>query len=150
MISLIAVLKAKPGQTDALRQALQALLLPTRQEPGNLDYALFQLRDAPDTFYMREAWQGQDALDAHVAMPYFQAFMTQMESLLAEPLRLDFLTPGGKITPLRRAGLKVGGKRAGYLFQHPAMDRNVTTFAQLCQNRHNTAARQVGAALYKA
>ena len=26
MISLIAVLKAKPGQTDALRQALQALL----------------------------------------------------------------------------------------------------------------------------
>ena len=48
MISLIAVLKAKPGQTDALRQALQALLLPTRQEPGNLDYALFQLRDARD------------------------------------------------------------------------------------------------------
>ena len=93
MISLIAVLKAKPGQTDALRQALQALLLPTRQEPGNLDYALLQLRDAPDTFYMREAWQGQDALDAHVAMPYFQAFMAQMESLLAEPLRLDFLTP---------------------------------------------------------
>ncbi len=34
MISLIAVLKAKPGQTDALRQALQALLLPTRQEPA--------------------------------------------------------------------------------------------------------------------
>lgn len=89
MISLIAVLKAKPGQTDALRQAL---LLPTRQEPGNLDYALFQLRDAPDTFYMREAWQGQDALDAHIAMPYFQAFITQMESLLAEPLRLDYLT----------------------------------------------------------
>lgn len=53
----------------------------------------FQLRDAPETFYMREAWQGQDALDAHVAMPYFQAFMAQMESLLAEPLRLDFLTP---------------------------------------------------------
>lgn len=33
-ISIIAVLKAKPGQQDALRQALQALLLPTRQEPG--------------------------------------------------------------------------------------------------------------------
>lgn len=92
MITLLAVLKAKPGQTDALRQALQKLLLPTRQEPGNLDYALFQLRDAPDTFYMREAWRGQDALDAHVKMPYFQAFITQMERLLAEPLRLDYLT----------------------------------------------------------
>ena len=92
MISLIAVLKAKPGQTDALRQALQALLLPTRQEPGNLDYALFQLRDAPDTFYMREAWRDPAALEAHIALPHFQAFMTQMESLLAEPLRLDYLT----------------------------------------------------------
>lgn len=54
-IALIAVLKAKAGQTEALRDALQALLLPTREEPGNLDYALFQLRDAPDTFYMRES-----------------------------------------------------------------------------------------------
>ena len=70
MITLLAVLKAKPGQTDALRKVLQGLLLPTRQEPGNLDYALFQLRDAPDTFYMRESWRDQQALvraDQHVA-----------------------------------------------------------------------------------
>lgn len=33
-IALIAVLKAKAGQTEALRDALQALLLPTREEPG--------------------------------------------------------------------------------------------------------------------
>ncbi len=92
MISLIAVLKAnRPNGRPAPGPAGTAPADETGA--GNLDYALFQLRDAPDTFYMREAWQGQDALDAHVAMPYFQAFMTQMESLLAEPLRLDFLTP---------------------------------------------------------
>ncbi|MCW9459901.1 putative quinol monooxygenase [Klebsiella michiganensis] len=93
MISLLAVLTAKPGRSDALRQALQALLLPTRQEPGNLDYALFQLRDAPDTFYMRESWRNQEALDAHIALPHFQDFIAQMDSLLAGPLRLDYLTP---------------------------------------------------------
>lgn len=92
-IALIAVLKAKAGKTEALRDALQALLLPTREEPGNLDYALFQLRDAPDTFYMRESWRDQQALDEHIAQPYFQAFIGQMEPLLAEPLRLDYLTP---------------------------------------------------------
>jgi len=92
-ISFIAVLTAKPGHSDALRQALQALLLPTRQEPGNLDYALFQLRDAPDTFYMRESWRNQEALDAHIALPHFQDFIAQMDSLLAGPLRLDYLTP---------------------------------------------------------
>lgn len=92
-IALIAVLKAKAGQTEALRDALQALLLPTREEQGNLDYALFQLRDAPDTFYMRESWRDQQALDEHIAQPYFQAYIGHMEILLAEPLRLDYLTP---------------------------------------------------------
>ena len=37
VISIIAVLKAKHGKTDALKQALQALLLPTRREPGNIE-----------------------------------------------------------------------------------------------------------------
>ncbi len=93
MISLIAVLKAKPGQTDALRQALQALLLPTRQEPGNLDYACFSCATRRTPSICARRGRDTDALDAHVAMPYFQASMAQMESLLAEPLRLDFLTP---------------------------------------------------------
>lgn len=55
VISIIAVLKAKPGKIDALKQALQALLLPTRREEGNIEYALFQLRDTPDVFYVRES-----------------------------------------------------------------------------------------------
>ena len=50
-LSIIAVLKAKAGQRDNLKSALQALILPTRQEDGCLDYALFQLQDSPDTFY---------------------------------------------------------------------------------------------------
>ncbi|WP_347289763.1 putative quinol monooxygenase [Kluyvera georgiana] len=93
MISIIAVLKARPGKTESLRDALKALLLPTRQEPGNLDYTLFQLRDEPETFYMRESWRDEAALEEHIALPHFQAFIAQMESLLAEPLRLDYLTP---------------------------------------------------------
>jgi quinol monooxygenase YgiN len=92
IISIIAVLKAKPGKRDALKAALQALLLPTRQEPGNVEYQLFQLRDTPDIFYVREAWRGQQGLDAHIALPHFQAFILQMNELLAEPLRLDYLT----------------------------------------------------------
>lgn len=93
MISIIAVLKARPGKTESLRDALKALLQPTRQEPGNLDYALFQLRDEPETFYVRESWRDEAALEEHIALPHFQAFIGLMESLLAEPLRLDYLTP---------------------------------------------------------
>jgi len=91
-LSIIAVLKAKTGQRDNLKSALQALIVPTRKEDGCLDYALFQLQETPDVFYVRESWKGQEALDVHIALPHFQAFVQQMDSLLAEPLQLIRLT----------------------------------------------------------
>lgn len=90
-ITSIAVLKAKPGKREALRQGLLALIHPTREEPGNLDYVLFELRDEPGTFYMRETFVNQKALEAHFAASYFQAFAATVDDLLEEPLRLIFL-----------------------------------------------------------
>ena len=87
----IAVLKAKKGQEQALKEGLLALVEPTRAEPGNLDYVLFELRDQRGTFYMREAFMHQAALDAHFAMPYFQRFAATADDLLEEPLQLIFL-----------------------------------------------------------
>lgn len=87
----IAVLKARAGQREALGAALGALVPPTRQEPGCLDYTLFELRDEPGSFYMRESFKDQAALDAHFATPYFQAFEKRFDELLAEPIRLVFL-----------------------------------------------------------
>jgi quinol monooxygenase YgiN len=90
LISL-AVLKAKPGQQDALKSGLLSLIEPTRAEPGNLDYVLFEQKDEPGTFYMREAFQGQAALDAHFATAHFQRFAATADDLLSEPLKLIFL-----------------------------------------------------------
>lgn len=87
----IAVLKALPGMKKRLCHELLKLVEPTRHEPGNLDYVLFELRDEPDTFYMREAFVSQAALDDHCATDYFQAFAKQADALLAEPLRLIFM-----------------------------------------------------------
>ncbi|MFM4728289.1 putative quinol monooxygenase [Aeromonas caviae] len=87
----IAVLKARDGMRERLRDALLTLIDPTRQEPGNLDYVLFELQDEPGTFYMREAFVSQAALNAHCETAYFQAFARQADELLAEPLRLVFM-----------------------------------------------------------
>nr|VUD33454.1 antibiotic biosynthesis monooxygenase [Raoultella sp. NCTC 9187] len=38
------------------------------------------------------SWRGQAALEEHIALPHFQDFIAQMDGLLAEPLRLDYLT----------------------------------------------------------
>ncbi|MCH7373157.1 MULTISPECIES: putative quinol monooxygenase [Aeromonas] len=92
----IAVLKAKAGMGEVLRRELLELIEPTRLEPGNLDYVLFELRDEPETFYMREAFVNQAALDAHCATDYFQAFARQADALLAEPLRLIMMKEVGQ------------------------------------------------------
>jgi len=92
-VPILAILKAKPHQQENLKVALQQLVLLTRLEPGCLDYALFHIKEMPSVFYVRESWRGQQALAAHVALPHFQKFVAQMDSLLAEPLQLIYLEP---------------------------------------------------------
>ena len=87
----LAILRALPGRRDELLTALQRLIEPTRAEPGNQDYVLFESRSAPGTFYMREAFDDRAALDTHFATTHFQAFAKGVDALLAAPLELLFL-----------------------------------------------------------
>lgn len=88
---MLAVLQARPGQYDQLRAALTALVPLTRAEPGCIDYTLFEQADAPGTFYMRESFTDQAALDEHIATPYFQSFAKRFDELLDRPLHLIYL-----------------------------------------------------------
>jgi quinol monooxygenase YgiN len=88
---MLAVLQARPDQHDQLRAALKALVPLTREEPGCIDYTLFEQADAPGTFYVRESFTDQAALDAHIATPYFQAFAKRFDELLDRPLQLIYL-----------------------------------------------------------
>ncbi|RYE40418.1 MAG: antibiotic biosynthesis monooxygenase [Hyphomicrobiales bacterium] len=87
----LAVLKSKPGQRENLRDGLLALIAPTRAEPGNLDYVLFEAKEEPGVFYMREAFEDQAALDAHFATPHFQKFKATLDDILEAPIQLIFL-----------------------------------------------------------
>ncbi|AVB26144.1 MULTISPECIES: putative quinol monooxygenase [Pseudomonas] len=90
-LALMAVLKASAGKESALKHALSALVEPTRAEPGNIEYTLFEARDERGTFYMRECFKDQAALDAHVATPHYQQFAAVSGEWLAEPPQLIFL-----------------------------------------------------------
>lgn len=91
VVIFIAVLKAKEGKKLNLKKELLKLIGPTRSEPGCVDYVLFELKESPGTFYMREAYKDKAALDSHMASPHLQAFLARSEDLLAEPLKLIWL-----------------------------------------------------------
>ncbi len=84
-LTVIATLRARPGKETALREALQALVAPTRQEPGCLNYDLHQALEDPGSFLFYENWASRQHLDEHLARPHVQALLARSEELLTAP-----------------------------------------------------------------
>ncbi|MFV3306409.1 putative quinol monooxygenase [Pseudomonas sp. NY15181] len=83
-LTLIAIIRAKPGRADSLEQHLHNMLAPSRAEAGCLQYDLHRdIKDA-DLIYMIEQWRDEEALAEHEASPHFQALLKASEPDLAE------------------------------------------------------------------
>lgn len=83
-----AILVAREGHESELRDALLALIDPTRAEPGCREYVLLENLDRPGTYWMRESFDDAAAFDAHGRSQHFLRFAERSPSLLAEPLQL--------------------------------------------------------------
>ena len=80
-VILTAQVKAKPGQEEAVKEVLLALVEPTRKESGCLCYNLHQAKADKGQFLFYEQWASQAALDAHGKMPYMKALHGKLEGL---------------------------------------------------------------------
>ena len=89
VLTVVAELKAKPGKEEALRHALLALIEPTRQEEGYVQYDLHVHTADPSRFVFYENWTSREHLDRHLASPHLQAFIAAGGELLAEPPRIE-------------------------------------------------------------
>lgn len=85
-IDVVALITAKPGSEDVVREALSSLVEPTRAEEGCIDYYLTVSAADPTVFVTVERWRSQDALDAHMKTPHIaEAFGAAGEHLAAPP-----------------------------------------------------------------
>jgi quinol monooxygenase YgiN len=82
VLTVIAYLKAKPGKADELQAALQMLLVPTRREPGCLEYTLHVDTDDDSLFCFYERWSGPDEHAANLKTPHLQAFIERIPKLV--------------------------------------------------------------------
>jgi quinol monooxygenase YgiN len=89
-LKIIAVLAARPGKAEALRVLLDGMIAPSRAEPGNLRYDLWQDRTDPTRFVLDELYADEEAVASHRASPYFKTYLSQIEDLAERmPLTLD-------------------------------------------------------------
>lgn len=89
LLTVVAEMKAKPGQEAKLREALIALVAPTRQEEGCVQYDLHEKTDEPGRFVFYENWVSADHLTRHSASAHIQAFRSRAGDLLGEPARIE-------------------------------------------------------------
>ena len=80
-VKIMAILTARPGQSDALRALLDFMIAPSRAEAGNLRYDLWQDQSDPSRFVLDELYADQDAVTAHRATPHFQTYFSKINDL---------------------------------------------------------------------
>jgi quinol monooxygenase YgiN len=85
-VTVLAIIKAKVGMEAQVEEALKALIEPTRQESGCINYDLHVLSDDPTVFMFHENWNSKEDLDEHLSKPYIEQFLSQAETFLAEPV----------------------------------------------------------------
>ena len=82
LLTVIAFMRAAPGKRDELRAALEALVEPTSQEEGYVNYDLHQRTEDPDRFFFYENWESDADLDAHLDAPHLRDFAARIPELL--------------------------------------------------------------------
>lgn len=78
---IVAILTARPGQEAALESLLRGLVEPSRAEPGNLRWEIWQDVATPGCFVLDELYRDEAAVAAHRSSPHFQHYLSSVEAL---------------------------------------------------------------------
>lgn len=73
-ILCVATFTAKKGCAEKLKNALSALIEPTRKEKGCISYVLYEGLENPDLFTMIENFADRKSFDFHSQQPYLLSF----------------------------------------------------------------------------
>ena len=82
VLTVVAWIRAAPGAEEAVREALTAIIPPTLEEEGCIDYRLHVVDDDPGLFYFVEHWRSRDDLDLHLSSPHVEEGIAAVEDYI--------------------------------------------------------------------
>jgi quinol monooxygenase YgiN len=89
LLTLIARVRAKPGQESRLREEMKGLVAPTLLEPGCLGYDLHESNTEAGLYLFYETWKSDADLDLHFQMPHMVAFLAKVPELVEGSIELS-------------------------------------------------------------
>jgi len=92
-LTVVARIKAKPGQEARVREELRKLLAPTRAEQGCLNFDMHVSTENPGEFLFYENWTTEELWRAHINAPHIQSWLKLSEALCSEPVAISLWKP---------------------------------------------------------
>jgi quinol monooxygenase YgiN len=89
LLTNLAFFRARETQSDALGAALQALVAPSRRDPGCVTYDLHQSIKDKHVWLVYENWHSLADLDAHMQSPHLQKFLRTVPELIEGEIDLQ-------------------------------------------------------------
>ena len=80
VLTVVAWIRAAPGTEDTVREALMAIIPPTLEDEGCIDYRLHVVNDDPGLFYFVENWRSAEDLDRHLVSPLIREAIAAIEA----------------------------------------------------------------------
>ncbi|ASG24888.1 putative quinol monooxygenase [Nitrospirillum viridazoti] len=80
-VKITAVLIARPGKLDELKALLAGMVAPSRAEPGNLRWDIWQDQADANRFVLDELYVDNDAIAAHRATAHFQNYLSRINDV---------------------------------------------------------------------
>jgi len=89
MIRVVAKQRVRQGKKEKVINIFSELIEETRKENGCILYTLNESVNDPDTLAVIEAWETQEALDAHMVSEHFKRLVPQIGGYLAEKIQIE-------------------------------------------------------------
>jgi len=88
MIIISGSVTIAKGQRDNAIRVARTMVAATVKEPGCLHYRFYADLDDPDTFFLYEEWESEQALAGHFQSEHMRAFQAELPGLLGGPLEI--------------------------------------------------------------
>ena len=83
-VTVVAKIVAKEEAIESVKTELLKMILPTRQEPGCLEYRLHQDSQAPAVFLFYENWESMSCLEQHLKSPHYKNYAAAVQNLITD------------------------------------------------------------------
>ena len=83
---IFARFHARPGNEDAVAEAILENMPPSRAEPGCLNIHAYRSTRDPRLFYIHSRWKDEPAFELHATLPHTVRFLERVQPLIDHPL----------------------------------------------------------------